>query len=329
MSSAAVAQTVREMNDKAEPYAVLSDGATCSEGRLKAYPLDEFLGLPVSEREMLLYPIIPRKGLVMLSAWRGIGKTHFALGIAYAISSGASFLKWKAEKPARVLLIDGEMPAGALQERLARIVSDGESAPQADHLKILAADCQEFGIPDLSSTEGQQAVEEYVGDADLIILDNLSTLCRSGKENESESWLPVQEWLLSLRRRGKTVLIIHHNGKNGLQRGTSRREDVLDTVISLTRPSDYKAEQGARVEVHYEKARGLFGEDVLPFEALLKTEGDKSWWEIKELENSDMKLVIELTRNSRLGQREIAKRTGISRSKVNRLVAKAKETGDL
>jgi hypothetical protein len=26
----------------------------------------------------------------------------------------------------------------------------------------------------------------------LIILDNISTLVRSGKENEAESWLPVQ-----------------------------------------------------------------------------------------------------------------------------------------
>jgi hypothetical protein len=32
----------------------------------------------------------------------------------------------------------------------------------------------------------------------------------------------------------------------------SRREDVLDTSISLHRPSDYAATQGARFEVHIE-----------------------------------------------------------------------------
>jgi putative DNA primase/helicase len=35
------------------------------------------------------------------------------------------------------------------------------------------------------------------------------------------------------------LLIVHHTGKGGEQRGTSRREDVLDTSISLRRPADY------------------------------------------------------------------------------------------
>ena len=57
--------------------------------------------------------------------------------------------------------------------------------------------------------------------------------------------------LSMLRRRGVSVLIVHHAGKGGEQRGTSRREDVLDTSISLRRPSDYLPTEGARFEVHY------------------------------------------------------------------------------
>ena len=37
----------------------------------------------------------------------------------------------------------------------------------------------------------------------------------------------MQNWLLKLRRQGKSVLLIHHAGTNGRQRGTSRREDAL------------------------------------------------------------------------------------------------------
>lgn len=66
-----------------------------------------------------------------------------------------------------------------------------------------------------------------------MVLDNLSTLFRSGKEYESDSWLPIQNWLLSLRSLNKLVLLIHHAGKSGQQRRTSRREDVLDTVITM------------------------------------------------------------------------------------------------
>ena len=95
--------------------------------------------------------------------------------------------------------------------------------------RILAADSTEADI-NLSSNEGQQALERHLEGIDLLILDNLSTLLASGSEGASDGWLPVQNWLLRLRRKGIAVLLIHHAGVNGRQRGTSRREDALDTV---------------------------------------------------------------------------------------------------
>jgi Protein of unknown function (DUF3489) len=64
-----------------------------------------------------------------------------------------------------------------------------------------------------------------------------------------------------LRRRGISVLIVHHAGKGGQQRGTTRREDVLDTSISLRHPADYSPVEGARFEIHLEKARGVRGRE--------------------------------------------------------------------
>jgi len=58
------------------------------------------------------------------------------------------------------------------------------------------------------------------------------------RENDSDAWGEIQDRLLRLRRRGISVLIVHHAGKRGGQRGTSRREDVLDTSFSLRQPSD-------------------------------------------------------------------------------------------
>jgi putative DNA primase/helicase len=79
-------------------------------------------------------------------------------------------------------------------------------------------------------------MEPLLDDVELLVLDNLSSLTAVIRDNDAESWNPIQEWLLRLRRRGTSVLIVHHAGKGGEQRGTSRREDVLDTSISL-RPS--------------------------------------------------------------------------------------------
>ena len=88
--------------------------------------------------------------------------------------------------------------------------------------------------------------------------DILISLLRSGLENEGESWLPFQNWLLDLRRRNISVLYIHHANKSGDQRGTSRRIDITDTVACLKKC--YNENCGIddlSFEVHFEKTHGI------------------------------------------------------------------------
>jgi RecA-family ATPase len=196
--------------------------------RLRPLDLKQFLQLSIKAREMLLDPILPEKGLAILYAARGTGKTHVALGIAFAVATGTEFLKWKAPKPRRVLLIDGEMPAAALQERLASIVAGNPGTqPDSQNIQILAGDLIEAGgIGNLAAADVQAEIDRWLDNVDLLVLDNLSSLTAVIRDNDAESWGPIQEWLLKLRRRGISVLIIQHAGKGGQQRGTSRREDV-------------------------------------------------------------------------------------------------------
>ena len=128
----------------------------------------------------------------------------------------------------------------------------------------------------------------------------------------------MQSWLLDLRRRGLSVLLIHHAGKTGVQRGTSRREDVLDTVIALKRPKDYEPEDGARFEIHFTKHRGFAGEDAAPIEAKLDTDGlGRAHWEVVDLGDKQAAEIREL-KDDGLSIREIAVRLGISKGKVER-----------
>jgi putative DNA primase/helicase len=301
--------------------------------RPRLYPLTlvELFALTIKPREMILDPIIPEKGLAMLYAVRGTGKTHVALGICFAVAGGTKFLKWSAPKPRRVLLVDGEMPAAALQERLASIV---ESAPNVElapeNIRILAGDLiEQGGIGNLASVEVQAELEPWLEGVDLLVLDNLSSLTAVIRDNDAESWGPIQEWLLRLRRRGVSVLIVHHAGKAGQQRGTSRREDVLDTSISLRRPTDYNPTEGARFEVHLEKARGVLGEHAKPFEAKLETRNGEAVWTTRDIEDANQARVRALLDDG-LSIRDIADETGIPRSTVHRIkkAVEAENGGD-
>ena len=286
--------------------------------------IEDFLSRELPPRENILSPWLPRQGLAMVHSKRGIGKTFVSLNIAYAVACGGSFLRWMAPQPAGVLYIDGEMPAGVIQKRLAEIVQNNELEPQKPFL-YMSPDMQDSAMPDLSTAAGQQAVEKYLtNEIELIIIDNISTLSRHGQENEARSWLPLQEWSLRLRAKGKAVLFIHHSGKGGSQRGTSKREDILDSVINLRHTQDYEPQSGACFEIHFEKSRGIYGADVEPFEARL----EDGLWTMKDLKTSSLEKVIRLTKDG-YSQKDIADEIGKNKGYISRLVKQAKADGAL
>jgi hypothetical protein len=222
------------------------------------------------------------------------------------------------------------MPGSVLQERLAAITAANDHQPLPDHFRIITPDLQEGGgMPDLSTLKGQSAVNDMLTpETALIVVDNISCLCRSGRENEGESWFPVQGWALQQRAAGRAVLFIHHSGKNGEQRGASKREDILDTVIKLKRPVDYDPSQGAVFELIFEKARHLKGEDTASFEARLTTNplSGLQEWIYKDVALTSFDRVVTLA-NEGLSQHEVANELQINKSNVSRHWKKAVEQG--
>ncbi len=295
---------------------------------LVAVGAHDLLAATFPERETLLEPWLQSQALAMIYAWRGVGKTHVALAIAYAVASGGRCFDWSAPKPQPVLYLDGEMPGAALRDRLARIVEGADIEPAEGFLRFVTPDLQPDGImPDLSTREGQNAIEPVLDDAKVIVVDNLSCLARSGKENEGDSWQPVADWALRMRATGRSVVFIHHSGKGGQQRGTSKREDLLDVVMLLKRPADYSPTEGARFEVHFEKARSLFGQEVKPIEATLRAEPDgRQTWAMREVAEVADAAMIDLA-DLGLPHAEIARELGVHRSTVMRALRKAESDG--
>ena len=235
----------------------------------RSVDLRQFLKMELPPREMILDPWLPTQAIAMVVGFRGVGKTHVGLGMGHAIATGGNFLRWATPKPRTVLYIDGEMAADDVQTRLLEIeVSSGVQA-DPDRFRLITPDLWGGPMPDLSTPEGQEAIEPELDGVDVVFIDNVSCLCRTGAENERESWLPVQDWALGQRRKGKTVIFLHHVNKNGNQRGTSGREDTLDAVLYLDRPGDYTIDQGCRFIARFDKARIRDASKLAAFEARL------------------------------------------------------------
>lgn len=294
---------------------------------VRAVDLHEFVGMTFKPRTPLLSPWLHTQDLCMVYAARGIGKTHFALSVAYAVAAGTSFGPWKAPSPRKVLYLDGELPGAVMQQRCAMHCPDLE--PAQGYFRVLTPDLipEDETLPDLSTLEGQECIERSIdADTELIVIDNLSAWARTGRENEAESWPLIGNWLLSLRRRGIAVLLVHHGGKNGQQRGTSKKEDLLDVVMGLTRPQDYDPKQGAVFMLEFTKARNLTGGDAESLEFTLGGDEERAQWAWRTCEASIMERVASRAKDG-LTPGEIATEMGIHKSSVSRHLKSAREQG--
>lgn len=313
-----------------EYFAAQLDGeldADHETARLAALDLRELAMYQFKQREQLLAPWLHSQDLAMIFAGRGIGKTHLALAIAFAVATGGAFARWQAPRPAKVLYLDGELPGVVLQRRLAMHLPDVEPAP--GFFKVFTPDLVPEGVPlpDLATVSGQRQIEAMIeDDTALIVIDNLSAWCRTGRENEAESWHPVAGWILQLRRRGMAVLLIHHAGKGGQQRGTSKREDLLDVVIGLSRPKDYDPRQGAVFVLEFSKARNLAGDGAESLELELGGDDQRAVWQCRTVESSTFDRVVALA-DEGLSQSEIATELDLNKSSVSRHLRKARELG--
>jgi predicted ATP-dependent serine protease len=267
----------------------------------------------------------------MVHAQRGLGKTFFALSIALAVASGMSLFDWKVGRARKVLYIDGEMSATMMQERLSKLLSGLELQElSSDRLHIMTLDDQADlpGGLNLANAHHRKALETHLHETSLIILDNLSCLYRNGDENAADSWDVMNDWLLQQRRTGRSVLLIHHSGKGGQQRGTSRREDILDTVIALKPAKNNQPNQGARFKIKFEKSRSFTGTEAASLEVVLAESKGSLIWEFRQRAKSTYAQVVELFKGG-MSQSEIAMQLHKDKGTISRHVKTAKENGDV
>jgi MarR family len=115
--------------------------------------------------------------------------------------------------------------------------------------------------------------------------------------------------------------------KGGAQRGSSKKEDTLDTVIMLKRPADYLPEQAARFEIHFEKYRGPAGDEVSAIEAVLAKDADGRSCSWRTVDEGTFDRVVVALANDGLKPGEIAAELEIHKSNVSRHMKRARSLG--
>jgi len=229
----------------------------------------ELASLKSAMPEYVMQPWLPMQSIAMIYAWRGTGKSLFALSLAVSIAAGETFLKWPVPKSRSVIYIDGEMSLADLSLRYQNLTEMMGFEPVNGQLKLVSMmDPEQLVRLNLTNRQHHEAIRLAVGDAEVIVLDSSVSLWE-GKE--AEAWPVVQSFMLDMRRLGRTIIWLHQSGKDGEQRDVSDHEDLLNTSIKLK--ALVKHRDRAAFQISFAKHRGFFGPDAEPFSAALGSEG--------------------------------------------------------
>ncbi len=248
-----------------------ADNSSEGPGALPSIGWQELVARDLPELPSLLGgPLITEQSVIMIHGARGVGKTQLGMSIGLAVAGQSPVLDWTAPpEPAGVFYLDAEMSQRVVRKRLQSLTQYIGSPVAAFDMHTTDLDLQ-APMANLSTEAGRDAIELALaqGDYKMVVFDNLSTLQKDGDENSKEGWLPIQDFIIRLRAQGYCVIIVHHSGKSGDQRGFSGHEDVLDAVIRLDKHPDAAPGGTVDLKLTWTKHRHNDGSyDTAPFRA--------------------------------------------------------------
>lgn len=311
----------------------MTDTTDRPDAGLATMTLGQLLAHPFQRREHLVFPWLRQGESAMLWAAPGIGKTMLSLTLALAVAGGGEVLGWSSPSPRRVLLVDGEMAGEDLRDRvamLARTIAGFDAEAANANLRVLVRQMQpgEAPFPDLAKAEGQMEVLRLAKEhnADLLILDNYSTLAEVADENDAAAMTPVLSYLLRLKQERIACLLVHHSGKSGsTYRGSSKLATSFEVILGLTRKEGVSVPAGIAFQLEWTKYRGAPCEEVRDRDIrLVRGADDAPSWVAERAQSDDMAALLEVVRSGVHGsQRAVAAALGWDPAKVTRTKAQA------
>ena len=198
-------------------------------------PLLELQG-DKGEPELLLKDLLHLGDQMTIFAWRGVGKSLFALLLALCFANGHRALagRVRPSRKYRVLLIDGEMPPSKLKER-ARSITKGLGLPEhAANEIIVRSSLEEKKNLVLDSNEGWADLLPDLERAEIIFVDSLFKIIPTAMSSEYASTKELNDFYSWCKVRGKTAIVVDHMGKNGNASFGSMGKDIgVDAELQL------------------------------------------------------------------------------------------------
>lgn len=164
--------------------------------------------------EWLVKDLIPKKGLCLITAEPGVGKSRLSMQLALALATGTKFLKYPVERAMSTLYLSLEMPGDMLKHFLRSQTGEGDLEESvSNNYKLIP-----LGRPvDLLSQEGFDFIEMLVDEhrPEVMFIDALGSLTFDElKEVQSKD---ITNRLTELTAKyGTTFFVIHHNRKPDL-----------------------------------------------------------------------------------------------------------------
>lgn len=283
----------------------------------------ELIKLPIVPRPKILGEWMREGDLGYLYAPRGHGKTWLAMLLGNSIAEGKSLGEWKeGELSRRIIYFDAEMNLPDVQERSRLIGIKSDQFVWLQNERVFQHLRRGLNI---AETSDQAAMAEMLEEGDVFIIDNLSTAASGMSENDNDAFDRIKDWLLELRGRKITVLIVHHAGRNGEMRGASRREDMAHWIISLKDDSG-DGEQKAWL-THFKKCRNCQASEAPSLRWIIETNNDRLTYQCER--HSGPEAMLALIRDGIETATDLAEELSVTKGCISKWAKKLASEGKI
>jgi hypothetical protein len=212
-------ELVRQVYEKYPPESTIPESQNPWDN---AKPAPFFLAQKEKQFQGIVQDLLSPGAVTLISAPRGLGKTHVAHALAVSLARGERF---RGEKmvPTKVLILDRDNPEAVIRERLRSWGAD-----DTKNLHVLTRS----NVPSLRN---KTAWELFPTDQfSVVIIDALNSFTEGVTEKEGKETTQVLATLLDLARKGVAILILHNTTKDGANmRGRGEVSDRVDIIYEV------------------------------------------------------------------------------------------------